>query len=73
MSEADDYTPDAYDQYLPAEVLLPNMGNVMKGKVTARKRDANVNPIGRRHTNPILGTMEYKVEFVDGATATFYG
>jgi hypothetical protein len=71
MPEAHDYTPEAYDQYLTAEVLLPNMGNVTKGKVTARKRDADGNPIGQCHSNPILDTREYEVEFVDGATATF--
>jgi hypothetical protein len=71
MPEADDYTPEAYDQYLTAEVLLPNMGNVTKGKVTAHKRDADGNPIGQRHSNPILDTREYEVEFVDGATVTF--
>jgi hypothetical protein len=71
MPKADDYTPEAYDQYLTAEVLLPNMGNATKGKVTARKRDADGNPIGQRHSKPILDTREYEVEFVDGATATF--
>jgi hypothetical protein len=71
MLEADDYIPESYDQYLTAEVLLPNMGNVTKGKFTARKRDADGNPIEQRHSNQILDTREYEVEFVDGATATF--
>lgn len=30
IPEADDYTPEAYDEYLMAEVLLPNMGAVTK-------------------------------------------
>jgi len=33
MLEADDFTPEAYDEYLTAEVLLPNMGNITKAKV----------------------------------------
>ena len=33
MPEADDYTPELYDAYLMAEVLLPNMGTVTKAKV----------------------------------------
>jgi hypothetical protein len=71
MLEADDYTPEAYDQYLIAKILLPNMGNATKGNVTACKRDADGNPIGQHHSNLILDTREYKVEFMDGATATF--
>ena len=71
MPEADDYTPESYDEYLTAEVLLPNMGIVTKAKVIGRKRDQDGNPIGKRNANPILDTREYKVEFQDGATDTF--
>ena len=71
MPEADDYTPEAYDEYLTAEVLLPNMGDITKAKVTGRKRDADGKPIGVRNTNPILDTREYEVEFPDGATDVF--
>jgi hypothetical protein len=35
MPEADEYMPEAYDEYLMAEVLLPNMGTVTKAKVIA--------------------------------------
>ena len=69
MPEADDYTPEAFDEYLMAEVLLPNMGTIAKAKVTGRKRDVDGNPIGKRHSNPMLDTREYEVEFPDGATA----
>jgi len=71
MPEADDYTPESYDEYLTAEVLLPNMGTLTKAKVISRKRDADGNPVGRRHHNPILDTREYEVEFPDGAVDTF--
>ena len=71
MPEADDYTPEAYDEYLTAEVLLPNMGTITKAKVVGRKRDADGTPIGKRHNNPILDTREYEVEFPDGATDVF--
>ena len=37
MPEADNYTPEKYDKYLTAEVLLPNMGTVTKAKVVRRK------------------------------------
>ena len=71
MPDADDFTPEAYDEYLTAEVLLPNMGTITKAKVTGRKRDADGNPIGKRHSNPILDTREYEVEFADGGTDVF--
>lgn len=31
--EADNYTPETYDKYLTAAVLLPNMGTVTRAKV----------------------------------------
>ena len=33
MPEAYEFMPEAYDEYLMAEVLLPNMGTVTKAKV----------------------------------------
>jgi len=71
MPEADEYTPEAYDEYLTAEVLLPNMGTVTKAKVIGRKRDSDGNPVGLRNPNPILDTRQYEVEFPDGATDVF--
>ena len=65
MPEADDYTPEAYDKYLTTEVKLANMGTLQKGTVMRRKRDADGNPVGRSHTNPLLDTHEYEVEFQD--------
>jgi hypothetical protein len=70
MPEADDYTPKAYDKYLTAEVKLANMGTLQQGTVMRRKRDADGNPVGRSHTNPLLDMREYEVEFQDGATST---
>jgi hypothetical protein len=71
MPESDDYTPEVYNAYLTAEVLLPNGGDVTRAKVIGRKRDAEGNPAGHRHSNPILDTREYKVQFPDGATNIF--
>jgi hypothetical protein len=71
MPEADDYTPEAYDTYLTAEVKLANMGTLQKGTVMRRKQDADGNPVGRSHSNPLLHMREYEVEFQDGATDTY--
>jgi hypothetical protein len=69
--EADDFTPEAYDEYLTAEVLLPNMGKMTRAKVVGRKRDADGNPFGLQNANPLLDTRQYEVEFTDGATDVF--
>ena len=71
LPEADDFTPELYDEYLTAEVLLPNMGEMTKAKVISRKRDSDGNPIGLRNSNPMLDTRQYEVEFADGATDVF--
>jgi hypothetical protein len=66
-AEADDYTPESLDEYLTAEVLLPTGGELLRGVVKARKHDADGNPVGTRHSNPILDTREYEVELPDGS------
>jgi hypothetical protein len=71
MLEADDYTPEAYNEYLMAEVLLPNMGTVTKAKAIGWKQDANGNPVGWRNSNLILDTWGYEVEFADDAMDVF--
>ena len=71
IPEADQFTPEAYDEYLTAKVWLPNMGEITKAKVMARKRDADGNPVGLRNANPMLDTRQYEVEFADGATDVF--
>jgi len=68
MLDADDFTPEAYDQYLLAEVLLPQGGELRKAKVSARVRDKDGLPVGKRHSNPLLDTREYEVTFPDGST-----
>jgi hypothetical protein len=45
--------------------MLPNGGVLVKGRVTARKRDRDGNPIGHANDNPILDTRSYIVDFDD--------
>ena len=70
-SDADDYTPEAYDQYLTAEVLLPHGGEAKKARVINRKRDKDGLPVGKHHSNPLLDTRMYEVEFPDGSTEAY--
>jgi hypothetical protein len=68
MPEADEwYSPEHYDQYLTASVLMDRGGDAMLGTVKTRKRDSEGNPVGRSNTNPLLDTREYEVAFPDGS------
>jgi hypothetical protein len=42
------------------------MGTLLKGRVTARKRDEDDKPVGLANANPILDTREYTFTFDDG-------
>jgi hypothetical protein len=68
MPEADEWTPETFDKYLAAEVLLPHGGELVRAKVTGRKRAADGTPVGVAHSNPILDTREYEVSFPNGST-----
>jgi hypothetical protein len=68
--EQDDFTDDAYDQYIGAELLLPHGDDMVHGKVIKRAR-GDGNPIGRRNMNPILDTREYEVELPDGSVSEY--
>ena len=67
LAEADDWTPETFDTYISAKVLLPKGDQSHQAKVLGRARDDNGNPIGRSHNNPILDTREYEVQFPDGS------
>ncbi len=58
-------TPEVQDNYLSAELMLPKGGVMVKGWVTARKRDWDGNPVGHANDNPILDTRTYIVYFDD--------
>jgi hypothetical protein len=44
---------------------------MIKGSVLKRARGEDGNPIGRRHTNPMLDSREYELQFQDGPTAEY--
>jgi hypothetical protein len=70
MPEADEWTPETFDQYL-TEVLLPVRSELVRAQVTGRKRSADGNPVGTANANPILDSREYEVKFQDGSTDTY--
>ncbi len=59
-------TPEIGDNYLSAKLMLPKGGVMVKGRVTARKRDRDGKPVGHANDNPILDTRSYIVNFDDG-------
>jgi len=63
--EMDDFTPESYDEYLTAQIFLPVGGEMAKGQVTKCRRDQDGRPIGVRHSNPMLDTCEYEVQYPD--------
>ena len=65
MPEADDL--ESLDLYLNAEVLLPLHGEHMQAAtVIGCSKDVDGNQIGEYHTNPLLNTIVYDVQFPDG-------
>ena len=46
-------------------IVLPRGYRLAWGEVVRRKRDVDVNPIGRENQNPILDNRQYEVEFTD--------
>jgi hypothetical protein len=58
---------DTYDQYVVgAEVVLPIGDTMRNAKVRGRKRQSDGTLLGKAHSNPILDTRTYEVEFADG-------
>ena len=65
--EADEWTPESYDTYLTAEILLDRAGDTQRGVIKRRKKDDDGSPTGKSNPNPILDTRDYEVEFPDGS------
>jgi hypothetical protein len=72
IDEVDNFTPEGYDEYVGAQMMVPQADGRIQGRITKRAKDENGNPIGRRHNNPIMDTRVYEVEFSDGTTDEFH-
>ena len=61
-------TPDTYDTYIDAEVALPlgTEAHPQLARVAKRVRDSDGNPVGTKHSNPLLDTRSYIVQFHTG-------
>ncbi|KAI2507343.1 Reverse transcriptase (RNA-dependent DNA polymerase) [Fragilaria crotonensis] len=70
-SDADEYTPEAFDKYLAAEIVTDRGGELLRGSVKSRKRDSDGKPIGSANPNSLLDTREYFICFEDGTEETY--
>ncbi|KAI2511584.1 Reverse transcriptase (RNA-dependent DNA polymerase) [Fragilaria crotonensis] len=70
-SDADEYTPEAFDKYLTAEIVTDRGRELLCGTVKSRKRDSDGKPIGSANPNSLLDTREYFICFEDGTEETY--
>jgi len=54
MPEADEWKPEAFDQYISAQVILPSQDSQLLGTVIARKKTSMVIPLELRTRIPSL-------------------
>jgi hypothetical protein len=72
VNEADEFTPEGYDEYIGAQLMIPLADGRMQGTITKCAKDNDGNPIGRRHDNYLLDTRRYEVQLADGTTDEYY-
>lgn len=70
-SEADDFTPDTFDNYINCQVLLNRGGLSQHATIVKRSRDEDGLPVGKSNNNPILDTREYIARFNDGVEQSY--
>ena len=71
QTDADEYTPEAFDEYLSAQIVTDRGGEMLRGTVKSRKQDSDEKPVGSLNPNPILDTREYLVCFEDDTEDTY--
>ena len=78
LPEADDgkyndlLSEELNDRYLGLNVLLPQHGKLQEAKIVSRKRTSDGKMLsGHEHSNPLLDSRIYNVEFPDGGVGEF--
>ena len=64
--DEDDIDDEDYDKLINAEVVLMKGDELQKAIVVCRKRDSDGNLVGKKHSNPILDSRMYELQFPDG-------
>ena len=63
----DEPTPEETDEFINVQALLPKGDGYQRAHIQHRKRNADGELIGQRHSNPILDTRTYEAVFADGS------
>ena len=61
----------AYDLLIHSEVLLPHRYKLQNANILRRSLDPTGRSVGCYHKNPILNTLVYDVEFLDGGVKEY--
>ena len=72
MPEVNDITPEAMYNYIGEDIMVSRGDTMAQGSGRRRKRDVEVNTIGRANSNPILDTRSYEVQFQYGSMSTYF-
>lgn len=68
IPEVDSFNLEGYNEYVGAQIMVPQPDCRIQGRITKRAKDEDGNPIGRRLPNFYLDTHKYEVELSDGTT-----
>jgi hypothetical protein len=71
IEEAKSFTPEAYDEYIGAQVMLPYQDGRIQGTITKCAKGNNGNPMGRINDNIYLDTRRYEIELSNGTTEEY--
>ena len=71
IPEANNFDKESYKRFLTTQVMLPQGDHYKSGTVIGHKQDANGNPIGCGHLNPILDSRVHDVKFLDGVVQSY--
>ena len=68
-TEIDEPYIESLDEYIGTNVIIPGITPGIEpvlAKIRGRKRDNDGNVVGQKHSNPLLDTRVYQLEFPDG-------
>jgi hypothetical protein len=57
-AEADAFTPEGYNEYIGAQLMIPRPDGRIQGRIAKQSKDTDGNPIGRRNDNFLLDTRD---------------
>lgn len=70
--DVDDLQSDACNKYIGTNIKIETPDGVRRARVTKHARNFEGRLIGHEHSNPLLDTRQYDIEFEDGTTDRYY-